>query len=511
MLDVGHAGPAAVLPGASFEELKERLPDPAAYLLGEDLEGVILPNAGEEFYGIPPGKEYVFRAAPGFGYSASGFAPLFSFARGGLAEAWTGGCYPFNDAELEPFPFGYAELAPYYSEVARRIGITGMADDLARFLPLHDHLLEPLRLDLHSEVLLAAYERRRRALNEKLGWFLGRTRVATLSRPLGTRPPCDYLGRCLFGCPIDALYTPVQTLRECMAFDNFSYLPGMDVRLFRLDARKRVTSVVVAPTDGSATREFPVDRLVLAAGTLGSSAIVLRSVLAATGESVRLGGLMDNRQALLPFTNLRMLGREIESRSYQYHLLGFGIASSRPREYVHGQITTLTTALLHPVIQGLPLDLGTATRLTAAVRTSLGVVNVNFHDTRRPSNYLSLEGGGEAGGAANARLAIRYAPDEAEGERIRRGLRTVRRALLRLGCVVPPGMTHLRPMGASVHYAGTLPMTEKSGRWTSTPECRSREFENLWIVDGSTFPFLPAKNITFTLMANAVRVASLSF
>jgi hypothetical protein len=27
------------------------------------------------------------------------------------------------------------------------------------------------------------------------------------------------------------------------------------------------------------------------------------------------------------------------------------------------------------------------------------------------------------------------------------------------------------------------------------------------MVDGATFPFLPAKNITFTLMANAVRVA----
>ena len=34
---------------------------------------------------------------------------------------------------------------------------------------------------------------------------------------------------------------------------------------------------------------------------------------------------------------------------------------------------------------------------------------------------------------------------------------------------------------------------------------------NLFFVDGSTFPFLPAKNITFTLMANAVRIAHCAF
>ena len=66
-------------------------------------------------------------------------------------------------------------------------------------------------------------------------------------------------------------------------------------------------------------------------------------------------------------------------------------------------------------------------------------------------------------------------------------------------------------MGASVHYAGTLPMTANSAPLTCTPECRSRDFKNLYFVDGTTFPFLPSKNLTFTLMANAVRVAERAF
>jgi choline dehydrogenase-like flavoprotein len=62
-------------------------------------------------------------------------------------------------------------------------------------------------------------------------------------------------------------------------------------------------------------------------------------------------------------------------------------------------------------------------------------------------------------------------------------------------------------MGASVHFAGSLPMTADAAALTATPDGRSRDVANLWLVDGATFPFLPAKNITFTLMANAVRIA----
>jgi choline dehydrogenase-like flavoprotein len=66
-------------------------------------------------------------------------------------------------------------------------------------------------------------------------------------------------------------------------------------------------------------------------------------------------------------------------------------------------------------------------------------------------------------------------------------------------------------MGASVHYAGTIPMSTTKRAYTTSPYCQSHDFDNLYIVDGTTFPFLPAKNITFTLMANAVRVAEHRF
>jgi choline dehydrogenase-like flavoprotein len=297
-------------------------------------------------------------------------------------------------------------------------------------------------------------------------------------------------------------------LAECLASPRFTYRSGLQVRYFRFDAERRITSLVATPLDRDEEVEMPLDHLVLAAGALSTTRIVLESHHRATGEVKRLGGLMDNRQALVPFSNLRMLGRSFEPRSYQYNKLCLGIVSPEPGEYVHGLVTTLTTALIHPVAQQLPFDLGTATYVTRAMHSTLGVINLNFPDERRPENEVWVEPGTES---TPSTLSISYNPDHREPVRVARAMKTVRRALRRLGCVVPPGMAHLRPMGASVHYAGTLPMTTEDRAWTTRPDGSSRDYRNLHIADAATFPALPAKNLTFTLMANAIRIADAAF
>lgn len=504
MLDVGTQGRPQPLPASSLNGLKAQLENPVEYFLGDGYQGAHLPGDNDEYYGIPPGKDYIFETPAGFGHASQGFAPLFSFARGGLGEAWTAGCYPFSAGETAAFPFPYADLAAQYDEIAARIGVTGAVDDLAPFMPVHAHLLPPLRLDAHSARLLDDYDRRRARLNAR-GVYVGRTRVATLSQPLGDRQPCTYSGRCLWGCPHGALYTPSQTLRECQTYEQFEYVPGVEVSHLRLGAGGRVAAIVAHGIGDGAAQEFPAERVALAAGALVSSRIFLTTLLRAGGGIVRLPGLMDNRQLLVPFVNLKMLGRAFDPDTYQYHLIGMGIAGDTPEEYVHGQITTLKTALVHPVLQQLPLDLGTSTEVFRFIHAALGLVNVNFPDTRRADSEVSLTDD------ARPRLAIRYTPAADEPARIDRALRRVKRALWTLGCVVPPGMVHLRPMGASVHYAGTLPMTAESAPLTTTPVGESRDVPGLFMVDGATFPFLPAKNLTFTLMANAARIAAAAF
>ena len=168
----------------------------------------------------------------------------------------------------------------------------------------------------------------------------------------------------------------------------------------------------------------------------------------------------------------------------------------------------MKTALVHPIVESIPASIGTGLGFFRNMHAALGMVNVNLADRRRDENRLVLEA---EPGTNQTSLSIEYRPEKGEAERIKRTTRAFRRILRSLGCVAPAAMSHVRPMGASVHYAGTVPMTAGTDRLTADETCRSREFENLYFVDGTTFPSLPAKNLTFTLMANAARVAELAF
>ena len=116
--------------------------------------------------------------------------------------------------------------------------------------------------------------------------------------------------------PGQAFYTPSITLAECRTFANFDYVPGVYVDHFRIDGGGRINSVVASRADGK-TQEFAASSVVLAAGTLSSAKIFLESIYRDSGKVPELRGLMDNRQILMPFVNLRMIGKQWEPASYQ--------------------------------------------------------------------------------------------------------------------------------------------------------------------------------------------------
>ena len=508
LFDVGVQGPEPVHPDVSLEQLKDTLNDPVSYFLGNELQALIQPDYGAEYYGLPPSKDYVFRAPEQQPLRTQGFEPLLSWARGGLAQAWTGGSYPFNEEELAEFPFGFQEIAPFYDEVADRIGISGATDDLSRFIPVHAHMGGPLDLDGHSIHLERRYKTKRERLKKRLRLHLGRSRIAVLSTDRVGRQACSYLGRCIWGCPKRSLYTPSMTLEALRGRTGFEYLPDRLVRRFRFDQDGWVRSIVWTSPEGGPEYEESVEVLALAAGTLSSARIFLESWREGRGEDIRLAGLMDNRQVMVPFLSPGRIGKPFEPDSYQYNLLAMGLEGDHPEEYVHCLVTTLTTALVHPIIQSLPLDLRTATWVFRNIRAALGIVNVNFHDRRRDDCYVGLA---SSGPSSAPELQIQYRPRSDESQRVNEALVRLKKGLRALGAIVPPGMSRYRPMGASAHYAGTLPMTRSPGPLTTDLNCKSRDFGNLYLVDGSTFPFLPAKNLTFTLMANARRVARNAF
>ena len=68
--------------------------------------------------------------------------------------------------------------------------------------------------------------------------------------------------------------------------------------------------------------------------------------------------------------------------------------------------------------------------------------------------------------------------------------------------------TNINNNGNGIHYAGTLPMKYKPKKFQCDKWGKLHGYNNVYIVDGSNLTNLPAKNLTYTIMANAMRIAS---
>ncbi|MGH7712768.1 MAG: GMC oxidoreductase [Gemmatimonadaceae bacterium] len=505
LLDVGYERPTAPHPDATYSQLKERVEDPLTQFLGERAEYVVYPGPLAKPYGFPPDKAYVFRQPSGWSLQPRGFDPLVSFARGGLAEAWTGGSYELDERDLAAFPFSLGDLQPHYATVARRIGVTGERDDLERFSPMTAAYDRPLPLDAHSARLLDAYARKRARVNA-LGMYLGRSRVAVLTRDLGARRACSQLGRCLMGCPRESIYAPSHTLRELHGFPGFTYVAGVFVERIVLDNNGTALGAIARPLSGGAETRFDGDRVVLAAGALATTRIYLATLQHEQGAAPELSGLMDNRHVTMPFVTPALVGRDVELASYQFHHLALGIRDASAAGDVHGQLTALKGAQVHPIVSSLPFDFRASLNVFRRVRAALGVANIWLPDTRRNANIARLVT--QRGAASH--LALHYGDDSGDLVHTRDAIKAVRQALRIIGAFAPKSQTVVLPRGSSVHYAGTLPMTREEHAHTCRADGTVRGFERLVIADGAAFGSLPAKNLTFTLMANATRIASVT-
>jgi hypothetical protein len=114
-----------------------------------------------------------------------------------------------------------------------------------------------------------------------------------------------------------------------------------------------------------------------------------------------------------------------------------------------------------------------------------------------------------AGGPDRLRISYRLSDEERRGASAAE--RQIRSAFRRLGCYC---FRTTRPgPAASVHYAGTFPMTDDDRELTTDLRGRLRGrlrgTRGVHLVDGSLLPHLPSHGLTFTLMANADRIGTL--
>jgi len=497
MLDVGDRDERdAPVPAAAFADLRRTDPHQHRYLLGDDFEGIDLGRTGPIAQVTPP-RQYIFRGAPErLRTDAGDFAALESHALGGLAEAWGAGAFPFTDEELRRAGLDPATMSDCYEAVAKRIGVSGQVDDLAIWCGRLGAVQPPLELDSNARCLFERYRRNRRTFIES-GFRLGRPFLAVLSRPLGGRAPNPGFALDFLANPGNSVFRPSLCLPDLLSFPGFTYRRGVLVtRFVETEGIVRVEGVDLC---NDSKVWFESARLLVAAGTLGTARIVIRSL---AKYDVELP-LVCNEHVYIPCLHPATFGLSPDARSHSLAQLTFMFDPTSDQQHlVQGQLFSFAGLPLARLLKESPLPYRESIRIFQALSRSLVIAVVQHEDEASISKYCLLRRGGSE---RDDVLEIRYRRGVDEQRIHEDRERSITGFLRRLGCW-PLRRAH-PGSGSSVHYAGTLPMSRENRPLTTDADCRLRDTENVYLVDGSVLKYLPAKGPTLTLMANAHRVA----
>jgi len=510
--DVGRQETDFPHPAEDFHGLKRVLEDPQEYFLGARFEALLPPNS-DDLLRYPPSRKFLLEPDdPSWPFAGEAFRPFASFSQGGLGLGWGANAVSYDDDDLQEWPIGGADLREAYAESCRRLPLAGADDRLSQYFPGVTINQPAVRLSGHDANLLTSFERRAAAIQRWAHITIGRARIAVVNAP-DQASACRYCGRCLWGCPNGSLYNPAtMTLPECQRYTGFAYRPGRMV--LSLEATGgRISGIRYLDLETRRMMSEPCSAVFLAAGALQSGGIFLRSLqrdgglTEADGVRERTQSVMDTTVVKMPYIQLRSVGAREEGEQFQFNRLIVAHRKARAGTWpthCHGEIVSLNSLVYHPLIESIPLGSRLAMKLFARFKPALGVVTWFFPDKPVPGNGISILP--DPGSPTGDRLHIHYRESEEKEAYILETMRDTRRALGMLGCV--PWRPIRAPAGAGIHYAGTVPMG--AGLRCSDPCGRSNAYRNLYLCDGAAFPSLPSKSITLTLIANAIRVASLA-
>ncbi len=491
ILDVGFSPSKTLNSEDNFYDLKKREPISKELISNSTpqvIERTLLNQELSPKLTVPL-MEYATRLPDFINIYPKNFKPIISYGRGGLAAAWGAGVYKLTKIDEHILPFSVNELEKYYKKLEKKIPITGGNDDLTRFFGKLNEESKAYTLPLSpkAKILRMNYIKKRKKLNEK-GFYLGAPRLAVDINSL-TNQDGKFKADELVNPEQKGVYNPFSTIEKYIKEGKVQYLSGIFVESFE----EKNDYVIIRAKSVKDKRKLTLKTryLILAAGTINTSAIVLRS----RKDYKKELRLIDNPLIQFPLIFPKFISSKIDKYSFGMTQLNF-IYENKKYNYIQGSIIELNFPIRSYFLSIFPLSMKANVQLVKYFLTSMLAVFA-FLPVKESSSMAKLRLGAKDEIIIEFNSLIDYP----------RELNKVFSLFRSLGAFTTKFFSRIPLLGSGIHYAGTLPSRRKSDDPYSTDiNGKLNKTKRIFIVDGSIIPALPSKNITFTLMANSYRI-----
>ena len=432
---------------------------------------------------------------------------------GGRTNIWGRQSYRLSQQDLkgksfdgygDDWPVNYSDLAPYYDQVEKYVGITGISENVPE-LP-DGHFQPPMGLTC-AETLF------RTRVKDKLGWTATLGRSANLTKPTNGRAPCHYCGPCERGCITHSYFNSAfTTVADAMRTGRCTLIPNAMVHQVLLDpASGKARGVSYVDRTTRQTREVTAKVVLLCAQALESTRILLNSAPGGLANSSGVLGhyLMDH---------IWVGG----GASGDFPELAAKASVNGPRRpdgiYVIRFQNTPRGPRSKDFLRGYGFQGGGATSFSMAApgfgaaykkavldpQTSVRVVGFG-ECLARYENHVALDPNVvDTFGIPVLRISMQFGDNERAMIRdmAKTGVQMMEAAGARN---VQPFEVPDRIPGYGIHEVGVARMGDDPKTSVLNQFMQTHDIKNLFVMDGSCFVSIGCQNPTLTIMALAVR------
>ncbi len=423
--------------------------------------------------------------APGVHYVVGGNSKVYGASLPRFREH-DFGAVEHHEGVSPGWPFGYADLEPYYAEAERLYRVHGTAGEDPtepwRSSPYPHPALEhePYVADLAERLRSNGVHPSANAMGVDRGPGGGCIRCGT----------CDGFP-CRLGAKSDA---ETCALDPALAETDLRLATGTRVRRIVTDGSgRRVDHLVVEGPDGVGTvhgRNF-----VLSAGAVNSAALLLASADDANPVGVGNSSGLVGRNFMM-HNNAHVAALDLDRRNDVVFQKTLSVndwyadgGDGRPLGTMQ-LIGRVDEVMMKSWATQVPLPL-----LRAVAGRSVEWL-VMSEDLPHPDNRVTVDSQGRITTARTAR-----------GRSTHRRLHKRAKALLR-SAGYDAVFTQWFDISMNSHQCGTVVAGDDPATSVLDPWCRSHDVANLWVVDGGFFPSSAAMNPALTIAAQALRVVA---
>jgi gluconate 2-dehydrogenase alpha chain len=421
---------------------------------------------------------------------------------------------PQDGAHVDDWPLDYDELEPYYAEVERAIGVSGLegANPFAAWrsgpYPM------PPGPPMYGALLSSAAA-------EKIGLHPYEAPTAANSVAYDGRPACNNCGFCaFFGCPIHAKGDPVALLTKAMATGRCELMAETCVSRILVDGG-RATGVEYIDADG-ATHVMDARLVIVAGGAIETPRLLLLSGL----EHPALGRhLMVHFQTIVVghFSHLRLhphKGRavtHVHDDAMIQDDAARAAAAAAGLPWIRGGMVEHSGGGL-PIMEARHSPWGrhhAQAMRDSNLRDRMWAFIMQGEDLPYPTNTVDLSPSvRDARGLPVARVT--YAPGAHELAASKHHGKILQSVLEEMGAdyvihTSSPGVSYhgigATPVPESRHVIGTARMGADAATSVVDPWQRVHTLDNVYVADSSVFPTASGYGPTLTLVALAARLA----